>query len=122
MAAGDIPPQVQNQLRQYQETQQKLQSLLSQKQQMDMQVQELERTVDALEDLGEDTPVYRNVGRVLVGVDDPEDLRSELEEEKETLEVRLESIERQEEGLRERMETLQNTLENLLGEGAQGPA
>lgn len=122
MAAGDVPPQVQNQLRQYQETQQKLESIVSQKQQMDMQVQELDRTVSALQDLDEDTPVYKNVGRVLVGVDDPSDLREELEEEKETLEVRLESIERQEEGLRERLETLQETLQNLMGEGAQGPA
>ncbi len=119
---GDVPPQVQNQLRQYQETQQKLQSLLNQKQQMDMQVQELERTVDALDELGEGTPVYRNVGRVLVQVEEPEDLQGELEEEKETLEVRLESVERQEEGLRDRLETLQETLQNMLGEGAQGPA
>lgn len=119
---GDIPPQVQNQLRQYQETQQKLQSLLTQKQQMDMQVNELDRTVTALEDLGEETPVYRNVGRVLVAVEEPDELQDELEEEKETLEVRLESVERQEEGLRDRLETLQDTLQNLLGEGPQGPA
>lgn len=116
--ASEIPPQVQNQIRQYQETQQKLQTLMSQKQQMDMQVREIERTVEALEEVGEETPVYRSVGEVLVGVDDPAGLREELSEEQETLEVRLKSIERQESGLKERLETLQNTLENLLGEGA----
>jgi prefoldin beta subunit len=89
---------------------------------MDMQVQELERTVEALDDIEDDTDVYRDVGRVLVSVEDPEDLRTELEEEKETLEVRLESVEKQEEGLRDRMETLQETLQNMLGEGPQGPA
>lgn len=118
---NDVPPQVQNQLRQYQETQQKLQQLLSQKQQMDSQVQELEETVDALEDIEENTDVYRSVGRVLVGVDDPEKLRNELAEQKETLEVRLKSVEDQEDGLRDRLETLQETLEDLMG-GQQGPA
>jgi prefoldin beta subunit len=122
MAAGDVPPQVQNQLRQYQETQEKLQQLLDQKQQMDMKVQELERTVEALDDVDDDQPVYRNVGRVLVGVDNPEDLREDLAEEKETIEVRLNSLENQEEGLRDRMETLQETLEDLMGgQAAQGP-
>jgi len=121
MAAGDVPPQVQNQLRQYQETQQKLEQLLEQKQQMDMKVQELERTVDALEDVDDDQPVYRNVGRVLVEVDDPDGLCEELAEEKETVEVRLNSLENQEEGLRDRMETLQETLEDLMGgQAAQG--
>jgi prefoldin beta subunit len=115
MAAGDVPPQVQNQLRQYQETQQKLQQLTEQKQQMEMKVQELERTVEALQDVEGDTPVYRNVGRVLVGVDEPEDLLDELAEEKETLEVRLNSLEDQEDGLRDRMETLQETLEDMMG-------
>lgn len=123
MAAGDVPPQVQNQLRQYQETQQKLEQLLEQKQQMDMRAQELERTVEALEDVEGDTPIYRSVGRVLVGVDDPEALKDELAEEKETIEVRLQSVENQEEGLRDRLETLQDTLENMLGDqAAQGPA
>lgn len=119
---ADMPPQLQNQLRQYQETQQKLQTILSQKQQMEMQVRELDRTVNALTEIGEDTPVYRSVGAVLVGVDEPETLREEFSEQKETLEVRLKSIERQESGLRERLETLQGTLEKLLGEGAGGPA
>jgi prefoldin beta subunit len=86
-----------------------------------MKVQELERTVDALEDVDDDQPVYRNVGRVLVEVDDPDGLCEELAEEKETVEVRLNSLENQEEGLRDRMETLQETLEDLMGgQAAQG--
>jgi len=123
MTMPDVPPQVQNQLRQYQETQQKLQQLLNQKQQMDSKVQELEETVEALENIGNDQDVYRSIGRVMVGVDDKEDLIEELSEQKETLEVRLNSIEDQESGLRERLEKLQGTLEDLMGgQQASGPA
>ncbi|MDX1611695.1 MAG: prefoldin subunit beta [Candidatus Thermoplasmatota archaeon] len=117
--ASEIPPQVQEQVRRFQETQQQLQAILSQKQQIEMQVRELDRTVTALGDIGEGTPVFRSVGEVLVGVDDPAELKSEMAEQKETLEVRLKSIERQESSLRERMSTLQNKLESMLGGAPQ---
>lgn len=122
--AGDIPPQVQEQIQRFQETQQQLQAIAQQKQQIEMQVRELDRTLSALEDVGGQTPLYRSVGNVLIGVDDPDELRSELGDQKETLEVRLKSTSRQEEQLRERMQKLQNTLEGLIGQaqGGQGPA
>lgn len=118
--ASEVPPQVQEQIRRFQETQQQLQSILSQKQQIEMQVRELGKTVDALEDVTEGTPVYRSVGPVLIGVEDADGLRSELAEQQETMEVRLKSLERQEGSLREKLEKLQGTLEGLLGGGPGG--
>ena len=114
---AEISPQVENQLRQYQETQQQLQTVLIQRQQMELTVRELEQTVTALTELADGVPIYRSVGTLLVGVKDAAALRSELAEQKETMEVRLKSVRRQEDGLRERLETLQTTLEKLLGGG-----
>ncbi len=120
--AADLPPQVQEQIQRFQQTQQQLQQIVNQRQQIEMQVRELERTLEALEDVGDDTPLYRSVGNLLVGVDDQAELRSELSDQKETLEVRLKSTKRQEDEARKRLEKLQETLEGLLSGAAGGGA
>lgn len=114
---SEMPPQVENQLRQYQETQQQLQAVMAQRQQTEMQLRELERTVEALDEVGEETRIFRSVGTLLLSVDDPTALKTRLTDQKETLEVRLKSVQRQESGLKEKLTTLQGTLEKLLGQG-----
>lgn len=118
----DMPPQVENQLRQYQEIQQQLQAIMAQRQQTELQVRELDRTLGALEDVDAGTPLFRSVGTLLVGVKDADKLRTELTDQKETLEVRQKSVKRQEDQLKERLTTLQGTLERLLGQAGGGEA
>jgi prefoldin beta subunit len=110
---NDISPQLQNQITQYQQVQQQIQALSAQKAQMGAQKQELERTAEELAKAKGD--VYRNVGSLLIKVDDKDALKAELEESKEMMDVRIKGLERQEKGLMERFDALQQQIDSALG-------
>lgn len=113
--AGQLPPQIQNQLAQLQEFQQQAQVIIQQRQQLEMQVREVERTIDELAKVGADAPIYRSVGNIMVRVENRATLESDLADQKETMTVRLESAKRQEQRLRERVTALQTELQAALG-------
>lgn len=113
--AGQLPPQIQNQLNQLQELQQQAQVVVSQRSQLEVQVRELERTLEELAKVPADAPLYRSVGSLLVRAGDREALVNELTDQKETMTVRLESAKRQEQRLRERVTALQAELQAALG-------
>lgn len=113
--ASELPPQIQNQLQQLQQIQQQAQVVVQQRQNLEVQVRELERSLEELAKVEPGTPVYRSVGSLLIRAKDPEALRKEMEEQKETLDVRLVSAKRNEERLRERMQSLQRELQAALG-------
>ena len=108
-----ISPQLQNQITQFQQVQQQLQNVSAQKSQMKAQERELQRT---LEELGKSSGnVYRNVGVLLIMVDDRDALKAELEESLETLGIRVKGLEKQEKSLRDRYETLQDAINRAMG-------
>jgi len=117
----ELPPQVQNQLAQYQQLQQQLQVLGTQRIQLDGKLREVTSTLEELAKVSADTPVYRSTGSLLLRVADRELLRKELEEQKETLEIRVNSIKKQEKSLGDRYEQLQQKLSVALeGTGGTG--
>ena len=59
--------------------------------------------------------VYKNVGSLMIKVNDKEAVKMDLEESKETLEVRIKSLERQEKNLREKYTEMQNTINAAMG-------
>ncbi|MCQ2070697.1 MAG: prefoldin subunit beta [archaeon] len=108
-----MSPQLQNQITQYQQVQQQLQNTTAQKMQMQTQLREMQRTV---EELGKATgDVYKNVGSLLIKVDDKASLTADLEESIETMEIRVKGLERQETSLREKYEVLQDTINRAMG-------
>lgn len=110
----DIPPKLQNQIAQYQQVQQQLQMIMAQRNQYSLQLEEVER---ALEELGKskpETPIYRNVGSLLIKVEKQEDLKKELDEMKDTLGIKVKSMERQENQLKERFTSLRTELQSAL--------
>jgi prefoldin beta subunit len=114
--AGQLPPQIQNQLAQLQEMQQQAQVVVSQRSQIEAQVRELERTLEELAKVAPEAPLYRSVGSLLVRAKDKDALVNELTDQKETMTVRLESAKRQETRLRERVMALQTELQAALGQ------
>jgi prefoldin beta subunit len=114
---NSISPQLQNQIAQFQQLQQQLQAVSAQKMQMDAQKKEMERT---LEELGKATgDVYKNVGSLMIKVQDKESVKTEIEDSIETLGVRITSLERQEKALREKYDLLQQTLNKAMGQQPQ---
>lgn len=122
--ASELPPQVQNQVAQLQELQSQHQATLQQKQQIESRVRELERSLEEIQDADPDAPIFRSVGGLLIKVRDRDELIEELEDEKETLSVRLNSVKKQEERVESKIEQLQSNLQQALGQapGGGGPA
>ena len=109
----DLPPQVQNQLRQLQQFQQQLEITVQQRLQIDVRLRETENALEELNKLEENAPVYKSVGNLIIKAD-KEKLIKELQEEKETLEVRKKTLESQENKLKEKIEELQKKLQEAL--------
>jgi prefoldin beta subunit len=110
---GELPPQVQNMIAQLQTIQQQLQMVVSQKVQLESALKEIENAIQEVEKTSEDTPIYKSVGTVLVKTKRG-DILKELNEKKETIEVRIRALSRQEEKLRERLQELQNKVKSML--------
>lgn len=110
-----MSPQLQNQITQFQQVQQQLQTTTTQKVQMQTQQKEMERTIEELNKATGD--VYRTAGALLIKVDDKEALKADLEESLETLEIRIKGLERQEQALREKFEVLQEAINRAMGNG-----
>ncbi len=112
---NDISPKLQNQINQYQQLQQQIQVLASQRYQLEAQLKEVVRAEDELKDLQPDAPIYKNLGSLMVRAKDRESIVKELSEQKETLDIRVKTVERQEKHLRERYQSLQEELNRELG-------
>jgi prefoldin beta subunit len=119
-----IPPQLQEQLKQFQNLQQQLQVLAQQKAQYELQGRELKKATEALHEAAEDTEIYRSVGSFLVKTKGRSQVLKEIEEESETLGVRLKNIERQEARSKESLQELQSKIQagiaRLQGGQARG--
>ena len=115
----EISPQLQNQIQQYQQLQQQLQVLGTQRLQLEAKLREVESTLEELSKLPEKAPVYKSIGVLLVKADDREALKRELEEHQETLTTRAKAIQNQEKALGERHEDLGRNIRAALGGGPQ---
>src|SRR5207249_4070843 len=73
----DISPQLQNQIAQYQQLQNQLQVLASQRMQLEAKLREVEGTLEELNKLTGETPIYKSIGMLLVRQDDREGQKQE---------------------------------------------
>ncbi len=108
-----LPPQVQERLLRLQQLQQTLQTVLAQKQQVDMEKTEVEQTVTELEKTANDAVVYKAAGSLLIKAEKAK-VTEELNERKETLETRGTVLARQEERLRGQVKEAQTKLQEDL--------
>lgn len=118
---NEISPKIQNMIAQFQQLQQQLQAVLTQKLQMEAQLKEIERTLEELGKVPDETPIYKNVGSLLIKAPDKGGVVKELEESKETLEIRVKTLDRQEKQMRERYQNLQEQISQALGGGGMVP-
>ncbi len=109
----ELPPQLKHMVAQYQQAQQHAQALAAQRQQLELLMLETKKALEELDKSPQDATVYKGVGPLLVRAS-REELRKELEEQRETLELRVKTLERQEERVAERLRELQQKLEETL--------
>ena len=104
------PENVQEKLNLFQQMQQQVQALSQQASQIDMSIRETGRTVEEIKDAGKDTVLYRAIGSIMKKVEDIDKLRKELEEEKETMEIRNKSLKNQIEKINGELVEMQKKL------------
>jgi len=110
---AQLPPQVQEELMRLQQLQQTLQVVVTQKQQLEIELSETEKALSELEKITDDIPVYKSVGSILLKAD-RQGLMGDLKERKELLNARVTVLGKQEERTRERMKELQDRLQQRL--------
>ncbi len=110
---AQLPPQVQEDLVRLQQLQQTLQIVVTQKQQLELELSETEKSLSELEKITDDTPVYKSVGSILLKAE-RQGLMGELKERKELLNARVTVLGKQEDRTRERMKELQDRLQQRL--------
>ncbi len=109
----DLPPQVQNQLRQLQQLQQQLEMVVQQRLQIDAKIRDTEIALEELNKIEEEAKVYKSVGNLIIRAN-KEKLIKELNDDKETLQIRKKTLESQESRLKEKIEELQNKIQEAL--------
>ncbi|MCK4266457.1 MAG: prefoldin subunit beta [Thermoplasmata archaeon] len=110
----EIPAKIQNQIAQYQQIQQQLQMITSQRVQISAQLEEVKSAQEDLEKLKKGTPVYRVTGSLLIKVTDLKELKKDLDEKNETSSIKVKSLERQEKQLKERFVSLQQEITQAM--------
>jgi prefoldin beta subunit len=110
---SQLPPQVQERLLRLQKLQQTLQSILVQKQQVEVEGTEIDQALDELQKLNEDAVVYKATGSLLVR-SEKNRITVELTERKELLNTRATVLGKQEERLRAQVKDVQSKLQQDL--------
>jgi len=114
-----IPPQVQQQLAMFQQIQQQLQQISSQKMQYEMTVRETKHAIEELESVADTAKVFSSIGSVMIQKDKASVL-NDLNEKVESLGLRISSLEKQEKAMTTKATQLQKQIQEAIS-GAKGP-
>ena len=109
-----VPNQLQEQLGRLQQLQQTLQAVVTQRRQLELELNEGENTLEELDKMTDDALIYKSVGSLLVKVEKNK-IVEELKENKELLNARLSVLGRQQKRAEERIKELQSNIQSSLG-------
>ena len=108
-----LPPEIQQRLLKLQQLQQTLQGVMAQKQQLEMQLSEVEEALNELEKMNETAVIYKSIGALLVK-SQKNNVTEELKERKELLTMRVDVLTKQDDRLRTQAKDLQEKLQQDL--------
>jgi prefoldin beta subunit len=115
MSSGEqqIPPWLQEQVGRLQQLQQSLQSIMGQKQHLEMEQLETERALEILNKAGDDDAVFKNAGSILIK-STKISLIAELEEKKELANTRITVLSKQETRVKENLKEAETKIKEML--------
>ena len=120
MSSGQqMPPWLQEQITKMQQTQQNLQSILAQKQQVDMESIESERALEELQKANDDEQVFKYAGTILIK-SEKKTLIDELEEKKELSKTKITVLGKQEQRLKTSLQEQEKKIQDMLKQQAPG--
>jgi prefoldin beta subunit len=114
MSAGQqMPPWLQEQIGKMQQSQQNLQSILMQKQQVEMENAESDRALEELKKAADGDQVFKYAGSILIK-SDKKSLIDELEEKKELSKTKSIVLAKQEERLKASLQEQEQKIQEML--------
>jgi len=114
MSAGQqMPPWLQEQIGKMQQSQQNLQSILMQKQQVEMENVESDRALEELKKASDTDQVFKYAGTILIK-SDKKSLIDELEEKKELSKTKSTVLAKQEERLKTSLQEQEQKIQEML--------
>ena len=120
MSSGQqIPPWLQEQLAKMQQSQQNLQSIMAQKQQLEIEHIETEKALDEIKKAGDNDDVYKHAGSILIK-STKKDLIEDLEERKELAKTRTTVLSKQEEQVKQSLKEQESKITEMMKGQAAG--
>jgi prefoldin beta subunit len=114
MAEEEIPKQVQDQINRLQQMRVQQQMIMQQRQQVELRLKEIEEALEELNKTDSKTPIYKNVGSLLIKTKGKSEVVKELKANKDSLELRKNTLEKQDNRTREKLNELQNKVQSSL--------
>ncbi len=120
MSTGQqIPPWLQEQLGKMQQAQQNLQSIMAQKQQLDLEQHESNKALEELNKINDDETVYKYAGSILVK-SNKKTLVDEIEEKQELAKTRSTILAKQEERVKQTLKDQETKINEMMKSGTAG--
>jgi prefoldin beta subunit len=110
---SQLPQAVQERLLRLQQLQQTLQSILGQKQQVELEATEIDQALNELQKMADDAVIYKSAGTLLMRSERTKVI-TELTERKDLLNTRSTILTKQEERLRAQLKDVQTKLQQDL--------
>ena len=120
MSAPQMPPWLQEQIGKLQQSQQNLQSIMTQRQHLEMEKAETEKALDELKKIADDDSVFKQAGTVLIK-SNKKTLVDELEEKIELTKTRSTVLEKQEVRVKESLKEQEAKITEMMKSGATPP-
>ncbi len=120
MSAPQMPPWLQEQIGKLQQSQQNLQSIMTQRQHLEMEKAETEKALEELKKIADDDSVFKQAGTVLIK-SDKKTLVDELEEKVELSKTRSTVLEKQEIRVKDSLKEQEAKITEMMKSGATPP-
>ena len=121
MSAGQMPPWLQEQIMKLQQSQQNLQSLMTQKQHLEIEKAETGKALEELKKTADDNAVFKQTGTVLIK-STKQELIDELEEKQEMAKTRTTVLEKQEVRVKEALKEQEAKITEMMKGGQANPS
>lgn len=119
MSTGQMPPWLQEQVMKMQQSQQSLQSVMTQKQHLEIENAETGKALEELRKVADDDVVFKQAGTVLIK-SKKQELIDELEEKIELTKTRATVLEKQETRLKETLKEQEAKITEQMKGGSAG--
>lgn len=111
MSNQEVPPWVREHLARFEQTQKNLQAIMVQKQQVEMELTEIEKAVSELDKSEDATKIYKSIGSLLIKTS-KKNILSELQERRELGNTQVTVLAKQEIRVSESLKEIQAKIES----------